>query len=86
MQDLIIKDVPEDKTVIEEILANAESTISNYHARNIKIVEKEKVDLYDSTILSFRTANKLRQEPIKEIIEEPIKEDEVMKDGNERII
>jgi hypothetical protein len=84
--ELIIKDVPDDKAVIEEILTNAETTISNYHARIIKVVEKEKVDLYDSTLLSFRTANKLRQEPIKEIIEEPIKEDEVENNGIERII
>jgi hypothetical protein len=59
MPDLIIKDVPDDKAVITEILANAETTISNYHSKQIRIVPEAKEVEFATAVESFRTANKI---------------------------
>jgi hypothetical protein len=75
MSDLVIKDVPDDKAVITEILANAETTISNYHSKQIRVVAQEKEVEYETAVSAFKTANKIglvadiKEEPI-----EPIKE------------
>jgi hypothetical protein len=57
--DLIIKDVPDDKAVITEILANAETTIKNYHDKQIRIVPEAKEVEFATAVESFRTANKI---------------------------
>ena len=77
MSDLVIKDVPDDKAVIEEILANASTTISNYHSKQIRVVAPEKEVEYQTVINSYKLANKQKEE---------VKEDEVEQNGNERII
>jgi hypothetical protein len=73
--DLIIKDVPDDKAVIEEILCNAQTTISNYHSKQIRVVAPEKEAEYETAVASFKVANKIGiKEEVKEEPIEPIKE------------
>jgi hypothetical protein len=57
--DLTIKNCPDDKLVIEEILANAETTIKNYHDKQIRIVPEAKEVEFATVVESFRTANKI---------------------------
>ena len=70
MSDLVIKDVPDDKVVITEILANAETTIRNYHDKQIRVVAPEKEVEFTATMEVFKVANKIgiadMAEPIKE--------------------
>jgi hypothetical protein len=56
---LIIENVPEDKAVITEILTNAETTIKNYHDKQIRIVPEVKEVEFATVVESFRTANKI---------------------------
>ena len=56
---LIIENVPEDKAVITEILTNAETTIKNYHDKQIRIVPEAKEVEFATAVESFRTANKI---------------------------
>ena len=73
--DLIIKNCPDDKLVIEEILANAETTIKNYHDKQIRVVAPEKEVEYETAVASFKVANKIGiKEEVKEEPIEPIKE------------
>ena len=73
--DLIIKDVPDDKAVITEILANAETTIKNYHSKQIRVVAPEKEVEYETAVASFKVANKIGiKEEVKEEPIEPIEE------------
>ena len=73
MSDLIIKDVPDDKAVINEILANAETTNSNYHSKQIRVGAPEKEVEYETAVSAFKTANKIgikeeaKEEPIEDI-------------------
>ena len=68
--ELVIKDVPDDKAVITEILANAETTIRNFHDKQIRVVSPEKEVEFATAVESFKTANKISLvadvEPIKE--------------------
>ena len=57
--DLIIKDVPDDKAVITEILANAETTIRIYHDRQIRVVAPEKEAEFVNAVSAFRLSNKI---------------------------
>ena len=59
MSDLVIKDVPDDKAVITEILANAQTTVSNYLAKQHLVVPEIKKAEYDTAVESFKTANKV---------------------------
>ena len=68
---LEIKDVPDDKAVIEEILTNAQTTISNYHSKQIRVVAPEKEAEYETAVASFKAANKIG---IVEVKEEPIED------------
>jgi hypothetical protein len=75
MSDLVIKGVPDDKAVITEILANAETTIKNYHSKQIRVVAPEKEAEYETAVASFKVANKIGiKEEVKEEPIEPIKE------------
>jgi hypothetical protein len=58
MSDLVIKDVPDDKVVITEILANAETTIKNYHDKQIRVVAPEKEVEFETAVAAFKLANK----------------------------
>ncbi len=68
MPDLVIKDVPDDKDVIAEILANAETTVSNYLAKQHLVVAETKKAEYDTAVESFKTANKAKEAVGGEVI------------------
>jgi hypothetical protein len=55
---LIIENVPEDKACITEILANAETTIKNYHDKQIRVVAPEKEVEFETAVAAFKLANK----------------------------
>ena len=55
--DLTIKEVPDNERVIAEILANAETTIRNYHQSVIFEVTEAKIKQLDDAVVAFRTAN-----------------------------
>jgi hypothetical protein len=58
MSDLVIKDVPDDKAVITEILANAETSIRNFYDKQIRVVAPEKEVEFETAVASFKLANK----------------------------
>jgi hypothetical protein len=55
---LEIKDVPDDKDVVAEILRNAETTIRNYHSSKIRVVAPEKEVEFETAVAAFKLANK----------------------------
>jgi hypothetical protein len=58
MSDLVIKDVPDDKVVITEILANAQTTVNNYLAKQHLVVAEAKKVEYETAVSAFKLANK----------------------------
>ena len=69
MSDLVIKDVPDDKDVVAEILRNAETTVNNYLAKQHLIVAETKKVEYDTAVEAFKTANKVEVKPVAEPME-----------------
>lgn len=69
--DLVIKNVPEEKAVIQEIISNAETTIRNYHDKLIRTIPVEKELEFEAVMTSFRGANKIVEEvevPVEGIV------------------
>jgi len=70
MVDLVIKDVPDDKTVQEEIMGNAMTTIANFMRRNLPksqeetTMEAEFMAIKDKNIPKVVAVN---EEPAEEI-------------------
>ena len=58
MSDLVIKNVPEDKAVITEILTNAQTTVNNYLAKQHLVVAEAKKVEYETAVSAFKLANK----------------------------
>ena len=56
--ELILKDVPDDKDVIAEILTNAETTVNNYLAKQHLVVAEAKKVEYETAVSAFKLANK----------------------------
>lgn len=69
--DLIIKNVPDDKDVVTEILTNAETTIKNYHAKLILTIPVEKQLQYEQEIDNFKSVNTstLEKYKVEEVLE-----------------
>ena len=74
---LEIANVPEVESVIQEIRANAETTIKNYWDKEIRVVSEEKEIEFKAKVDMFRADN--RMDVAVEAVEKPIiKETKIM--------